>query len=58
MWMSELKDKVIDDFNKLVLRLQKGYKDDYSNILNMICLIEFGDYLDNTKSLYEYYINL
>lgn len=56
--MLELKDKVINDFNKLILRLQNGYKDDYSNILNMICLIEFENYLDNTKSLYEYYINL
>lgn len=56
MW--EIKDKIIDEYNKLVSRLEKGYKDDYYDIIDMICLVEFEEDIDNSKSLYEYYINL
>ncbi len=52
-----LKNKAIKDFNKFVLRLNKGYQDDYSVILNEINLIEISPDLDNWKLLYEYYIN-
>lgn len=58
MWMWQLKDKVITEYNKFISGLEKGYKNDYKNILDMICLIEFASYIDNNESLYEYYINL
>lgn len=58
MWMREIKDKIIEKYNKLVSRLEKGYKDDYYDIIDMICLVEFEEDIDNSKSLYEYYINL
>lgn len=37
--VAALKDKVIELYCRFIKRLNKGYKDDYSNILNMICYL-------------------
>ena len=55
--LNELKKKVTEEYEKYVKRLNRGYKDDYSLILNEISFIETYQYLDNQKLIYEYYIN-
>lgn len=52
-----LKQKVINDFNDFLKGLYKGYKKDYSNILNAINFIEVQSELDNAQILYQYFIN-
>lgn len=39
--VNSLKTKTIEEFNKWFNRVQKGYKDDYSLIMNLICLITY-----------------
>jgi hypothetical protein len=41
-----LKKKTIARYNDFLVRLQKGYKDDYSDILNLICFISLPVKLD------------
>lgn len=55
--INNLKNKVIKDFNNYIKRLQKGYQDDYSVILNEINFIEVHPDLDNQTLIYEYYMN-
>lgn len=38
--LNELKKKVTEEYEKYVKRLNRGYKDDYSLILNEISFIE------------------
>lgn len=55
--VARLKQKVIQDFNILVRGLNKGYKYDYSIIMNEISFIESYQNLDNQQLIYEYYLN-
>ena len=52
-----LKKKVISEFGKYLKRLQKGYQDDYSFLLNEISFIKVHPGLDTAKVTYEYFIN-
>lgn len=55
--VTNVKIKTIDDFNKLLKRLAKGYRDDYSMILHQIAFIQVCPNLDKIDSIYEYLIN-
>ena len=45
--VNSLKTKTIDEFNKWFNRVQKGYKDDYTLILDLICLITYYNNITN-----------
>lgn len=47
-------DKIIEEYLKFVKRLQKGHRDDYSHILNMICFLEIQG---KNKFIYEKLMN-
>ncbi len=51
--VASLKEKAINDFEYFISRLEKGYKDDYSNILNIICYLEIYSELDYSIFLGE-----
>lgn len=55
--IDELKKKVIEDYNKYIKKLFRGYRDDYSILLNEINFIEVYSEIDNQKLIYEYYMN-
>ena len=57
--MDALKDKVIKDFQKFLLQLNRGYKTEYQHILNSILFIENYYDLDLHKKdyIYEYLMN-
>lgn len=55
--VDELKRKVIKEYNQLLCRMSKGYKDDYTFILNQISFIGIGEQLQNCKLLIEYFLN-
>lgn len=57
--MDALKDKVIKDFQIFLLQLNRGYKTEYSNILDSIMLIEnYSDLnLPHLDYIYEYLMN-
>ena len=52
-----LKQHIIQQYNLYTKRLNKGYKDDYTTILNMINYLEVCNYLDNKQYIYEKLIN-
>lgn len=54
--VDKLKCKFIQDFNKFKQQLYKGYKPDYSLLLNEITVIENSDYFDN--NIYEYLMSV
>ena len=47
--LNNLKIKVINDFNYLLKKLEKGYKVDYSIIMNEICSIDLHCNLKNSN---------
>lgn len=59
--INELKQKICREYNNLICLVQKGYKPDYSFILDEISLIELvEDYnIDNRKILtaLQYYLH-
>lgn len=52
-----LKSQIINDYNRFVKRLKKGYRDDYSYILHKINYLATSKYLDNNQIIYQYLIN-
>lgn len=52
-----MKLKVIKDFDILLKRLNIGYQDDYSSILDKITFIQTYPSLDKIDPIYEYLIN-
>ena len=53
-----LKYQSIKWFENLICDLQKGYKKDYQNILEIISLIDIYSVLDDKKKYYkEFYLN-
>ena len=52
-----LKEECISTFNRYIKFLKKGYKPDYSHIINMMCFINSYDKLDNHKSTTKYLMN-
>lgn len=55
--VSNVKASVVKDFSSFVARLNIGYKDDYSMILNKIMFIQTIQYLDKIEFIYEYLMN-
>lgn len=55
--ISNLKQKVLKEYESYIKSLNKGYKNDYSILLNEINFIEMYQDLDNQNLIYEYYIN-
>lgn len=55
--IDNLKKKVIESYNIYLNRMYLGYKPSYEHILQMICLIENYDNLDNNEIIYEYLIS-
>ena len=49
-----LKKKAIKDFQKFLKRLEVGYVDDYSMILNIISFIQTCQYFDKPNKIYEF----
>jgi hypothetical protein len=55
--ISNLKLKVIKDYDKWLSRLNIGYKDSYDFILHEISFIQSYDSLDNIDRIYEFLIS-
>ena len=56
--VSNLKTKVIEDFESLLCKLNKGYTDvDYCNILQMISFIQLYSKFDKIGLIYENLMN-
>lgn len=52
--LTNLKNKVIKDFEALLCKLNKGYTDvDYCNILQMISFIQLASNFDKVGLIYE-----
>lgn len=47
--INKLKSKAIGDFDYLIARLEKGYKIDYSNLMNIVCIIEIYPSIKNNN---------
>lgn len=54
---AKLKRKVIQDYNILLHGLNKGYRLDYSLLMNEIIFLESFPDLDNQQLIFEYYLN-
>lgn len=52
-----LKRKAIDLYKGLLHRAQKGYQDDYSLLMNMICFISLPSEIDNMEFIKEKLLN-
>lgn len=55
--ITNLKKKVIKDFDKFLKRLNKGYVEDYSMILHQISFIQTCQYFDKIDGIYEFLMN-
>ena len=55
--ITNMKLKVIKDFDILLKRLNIGYQDNYSSILDKITFIQTYPSLDKIDPIYEYLIN-
>lgn len=55
--ITNLKKKVIKDFNKFLIRLNKGYIDNYDMILHQISFIQTCQYFENIDGIYEFLMN-
>ena len=53
-----LKEKVIELYYMYIRRLNKGYKDDYVNLLNMINYLSLPYDSERDQKIYEYLINV
>jgi hypothetical protein len=47
--INKLKRKAIHDFDHLVKRLEKGYKIQYNDLMNIVCLIELYPDIKNSN---------
>lgn len=53
-----LKRKVIEDYKYFIHRLIKGYKEDYQEIMDTICLIDLLDIeSDELENVIPYYVS-
>lgn len=55
--VNSLKLKAIDQYKDLLNRLKKGYKDDYSDLMNLICFINLPIKLDNHEFIKQFLNN-
>lgn len=56
--VDHVKLKVIELYLRYLKRLNKGYQDDYSNILNMISFIGMPRNPEQDRKIFEYLINV
>lgn len=55
--VANTKLRVIKDFNKFLVRLNKGYVDNYDMILHRISFIQTCQYFDKLDGIYEFLMN-
>lgn len=55
--VNNFKKKIIKDYVHIVKRMNKGYKDDFSYILNEINFLGVWSNVDKPEIIYEYFIN-
>lgn len=55
--ITNLKLKVIKDFDKFLKRLNKGYIENYDMILHQIFFIQTCQYFDKIDEIYEFLMN-
>ena len=55
--MDVLKEKAIEQYMYLLKRLKKGYRDDYNDLMNLICFINLPIKLDKHDFIKQYLIN-
>ena len=55
--VNNLKKKIIKDYVHIVKRMNKGYNDDFSYILNEINFLGVLSKVDKPEIIYEYFIN-
>lgn len=56
--VDHIKIKVIQLYRRYIRRLNKGYKDDYSTILNMINFVSMPRNSELDRQIFEYLINV
>lgn len=56
--VDHIKNKVIQLYRQYIRRLNKGYKDDYSTILNMINFVSMPRNSELDRQIFEYLINV
>lgn len=49
----DVQNRIIKEYKQFLERLEQGYRDDYSHILDMICFVEAIDDLSRTKYIYQ-----
>lgn len=52
-----LKRKAIKEYNDFLKKVKKGYKPDYSHIMNIICFISLPALLDNHEFIKQQLLN-
>lgn len=52
-----LREKAINQYMHLLSRLKKGYKDDYTDLMNLICFINLPIKIDKYDFIKQYLIN-
>jgi hypothetical protein len=52
-----LKIECISEFLEYLKFLKKGYKKEYTHILNMICAINSYEYIDDKELITQYLLN-
>ena len=55
--IDSLKQKVIKEYLHFFTRLERGYQDEYSLIMDEINYLDLYPLLDNQRLLMEYYLN-
>ena len=55
--MDALKQKAVVMYKHLLKRLKKGYKDDYTDLLNLICFINLPIEIDKYDFIKQYFNN-
>lgn len=55
--VNNLKKKIMKDYVRIVKRMNKGYKDNFSYILNEISFLGVWSNIDKPEIIYEYFIN-
>lgn len=53
-----IKDKVIESYKNYVKQLNKGYKNNYTHILNMINYLSLPYDSETDQKIFEYLINV
>lgn len=55
--LKQLKEKALFEYQRYISKLKNGYRPDYQHILDLICLIELGNQIDNYEFISQYLLN-